>query len=153
MTIAAGVVAEQLNQEQDAWKAQHAEAMECRDFEDLLRRGLTFYQMIRFTDKAWSRKVQDGRLPFKKGKLREIHQLYEWWSKPCDSVMSRLQEMEKGFRIDGAEEFREACRFVRSILGFRVEEVAESMAQAAKGETVPLNVGPSAKARCAVRQQ
>ena len=147
MTIAGGVVLEQLNQEQEAWKSQHGEAMECRDFEDLLRRGLTYYNMIRFADEAWSRKVQGGRLPFKKAKLTEIHRLYEWWFKPCDAIMSRLQKMEKGFRIDGAEEFRDACRFVRSILGFKVDEVAESMMQVAKGEMVPLNVGASAKAK------
>ena len=72
-------VAEQLEEEKEGWKSDHDAAMECRDLEDLLRRGIGLFYWLRLADESWSKKVQGGTVPFDAARAKSIYKQYKWW--------------------------------------------------------------------------
>lgn len=129
---------EELAGEREAWKSDHDAAMDCRDLEDLVRRGLGFYYMIRISDESWSRKVQSGQVGFDPDRARKIHAAYKWWLEPCADLIAAIQEVEASYTVDGAEEFRKCVRRARMIVRLDVESLVESMKQLQDGDVQPL---------------
>jgi hypothetical protein len=129
-------VAEQFEQDKEAWKADHDEAMECYKLQDRLRAGLRFFNFIRYSDESWSRRVQLGETTFDEKSIRAIHDLYQLWLLPVDSVRAAIQHFEdQGFKVSGANEFREAIETVRSVTHWTADEIIRATGQIQRGET------------------
>jgi hypothetical protein len=77
---------------QESWKAGQEDAMGCRNVEETVRRGIGYFYMIRFADESWSKKVQSGAVKFDPAQARAIRQRYQSWLKPCDQVLSVLEQ-------------------------------------------------------------
>lgn len=126
-------------EEQEAWKADESLKL-CWRLEDLLRIGMRRYRNIRELDDAWSRKVQEGLLPFDAGKVRFFRKEYQKWFAPCDKVLKLIEAFEKDYAVvEGADEFRRARILVQHILATPLERVIESMEQIERGEYHILN--------------
>ena len=50
----------QLEAYEESWKKDHAEAMECRDWEDAIAIGVNIFHMIQERDEAWREQVFRG---------------------------------------------------------------------------------------------
>jgi hypothetical protein len=130
---------DELNDEREAWKADHDAAMLCFDLEDTVLRGVTLFYMVRRADESWTKKVQAGSVAFDIAKAREIHEKYKWWLAPCDNVLDALTRAERSIRtIDNAEVFRQCVRYARRAVLINIEGLAEAAAQIARGEVEPI---------------
>lgn len=130
--------AEQIEDQREAWKADHEEAMECRDLEDLIRRGLGLFHVVRLADESWSRKVQSGAAKFNPKFARDINSAYKWWLEPCDEVLAEIQRVERSFPVEGAGEFLRCYRLAKNLASIDADELVESMAQIERGEAEEL---------------
>jgi hypothetical protein len=130
MSNATKFLLQQFEEDQEAWKPHHQEAMECYVVEDQLHRGLRSFRVIRDADDIWSRKVQSGAVPFDPAHARLIRRWYEWWIRPCDGMLAQIDKQEEaGFVLEGVEELRKARAFVRSVLRVPVEDIIEGMSE------------------------
>jgi hypothetical protein len=121
---------EQFQEDQEAWKPDHVQAMECYEIQDKLRPGLRTFRMIRDADDIWSRKVQSGAVPFDPGRARLIRSMYEWWIRPCDGLLSQIEKLEKAdFVVEGAEELRKARQFARAVLRMPIDDIIHGMSE------------------------
>jgi hypothetical protein len=130
--------AEHLEDQREAWKADHDKAMECRDLEDLIRRGLGLFHIIRLADESWSRKVQAGTQKFNADAARGINAAYKWWLEPCDDVLKAIRQMELSLPVEGAGEFLRCYRLAKNLAGIAVDDLIESVEQVTRGEAVEL---------------
>lgn len=126
---------EELTEDRDeAWKPEHNAAMNCRDLEDTLQRGLGWFYIIRLGDESWSKKVQSGETAFDADRVASIRSAYEWWLKPCDQILQRIQEVEREYEVVNAAEFRRAFLRARRLVSFNLAELLESASQWTRGE-------------------
>ncbi len=87
------------------------------DFELLLRFGISLFETINFIDETWQLKVATEELDHSDESQNDIVQLYEWWLRPCNSLLAELKRFEdKDFVVTHAEAFRSAYREVYGIL-------------------------------------
>lgn len=119
------------SEDAEAWKVDHDSAMVCRDLEAHVRVGLRAYRAIRDYDDAWSRKVQQGTVPFDAENAKGIDAAYRWWLQPCDSTFKAIALMEQYAEVEGADELRKAHRTVLRILRTPVEEIISAMEEIA----------------------
>lgn len=92
------------------WKVDHHFATECLDLELLLQHGISVYQAINFLDNAMREFVLTGKTEYSAENETAIADLYEWWFRPCDRILKKIDEFEaRDFRVEYAEEFRGAC--------------------------------------------
>jgi len=101
---------------EEHWKQDHQEAMRCFDFEEVLAFGLSLYDYLNRIDEAWRAKVHRQLISYDAEFDRLIEELYRLWLKPCDRILNRLTSFEKHFEVEGAKEFRAACREVKGLL-------------------------------------
>lgn len=125
----------------EQWKADHDEAMACRELEAKLQTGLGYFWAIRLADMNWSRQVQTGHVGFDLATAREIYDLYRWWLEPCDGVLNNLDETGRDFNVEHAEEFRGCVREARRFAAIDPEAVAAGMADVVAGRLVRLAEG------------
>ena len=119
----------------EAWKPNHALAMECFALEEVLQKGMAMFRRIRDEDQAWTRRVQSGAVAFDPEVARYFRDRYEHWFQPCDWALGCIQHYEKEYRIiSGSEDFKLARRLVKSILSTPIDRVVESMEQIARRE-------------------
>jgi hypothetical protein len=127
----------ELEDQKSEWKlmADHEAAMECRDLEDKLRRGIGLFSMIRLSDESWSKKVQDGSAKFSPPIALSINAAYKWWLTPCEEILSQVEKTQRQFKVDNAEHFGDCVRLAKKLAAIDVEGVIESIEQAQKGQT------------------
>jgi hypothetical protein len=123
----------------DEIMARHAEAMECRDCEDLLEHGLNAFQWLRRAEEVLRQTARAGicKTPEDNQSIRDGHEalngLFSEWLRPCQHTEERIAQQEKlGFTPARAEEFRSACEYVRRRV--RKVELHEELEQAFSGD-------------------
>lgn len=92
---------------------QHAEAVKCRDCEDLLDCGIEAYKWLRKADESLREAAKAG---FEVStEVREsLDLLYRTWLRPCAHAERRIREQqEAGFEISNLADFRAACEFAK----------------------------------------
>ena len=73
------------------WSPDHNfEAMQRAELESFVRLGLRQYHVLRALDEAWSEDVQSGQIFYDEAVASYIHERYEWWMKPCEKIVERL---------------------------------------------------------------
>ena len=106
-------------QEVRGWQADHISAMRCLNVEGLVRVGLSAFEFINWLDEELSLVLLRERADAATlGEMRDgINGLYQSWLVPCDRVEDAVRRCETdGYEVDGAEEFRAACREARGVL-------------------------------------
>src|SRR5437660_5766283 len=108
--------------------------------EDLVANGLDVFSIGRRVDVNWSREVESGKTKFDAGFAHEIIDFYRWWLSPVDSIIKVVADFEKkGYKFDRADELRQAIKLAKSVASLSPDHIAASLAQSAKGQTVPLS--------------
>ena len=101
----------------ESWKARHDEAIPCLDFENWLAHGVFLFERITRMDERHREITYANPDAFSDELDREIHSLYEVWSRAIPDSLDRLAELEsRGFRVDKAEEYRRCCEEAVGIL-------------------------------------
>ena len=99
--------------ERDALMEQHAQAMKCRDCEDLLDCGIEAYKWLRKADETLREAAKAG-FDVTVEVRDALDLLYRTWLGPCKHAERRIQEQqEAGFEVSNLAEFRDACEFVK----------------------------------------
>ena len=113
-----GLVERQLeayDREIEQWRQDHDAAMQCRDFELLLKLGIDVYETLGRIDTAVSAAALRGERG--EADLVAVDDLYRIWLSLAEAVERRLDEFEQaGFRVEFAETFRTARREVQGVL-------------------------------------
>jgi hypothetical protein len=112
-------ISKQLEAYDEGWMSAHAEAMNCRIFEDLLAVGISIFRAIARSNAAWRQRVSQGLEDFNASTDEERRAWFQKWLQPYEAgeVLSRLEgyEAEFGF-IEGAMEFRTCYEEAKQIL-------------------------------------
>jgi hypothetical protein len=132
---------DELGDQKESWKIDHDELKGCWELEDLLRRGIGWFHLIRMADDSWSKKVQRGSVEFDAKIARRLHGWYRWWLLPCDRVLAELEKHELKYKVEGAEQFRDCIRLANRSASIDVEHLIESVSQEKAGRAVPLTEG------------
>ncbi len=108
---------DQYNLATDSWLNDHRQAMQCLDFEEFLRFGLTFFEFINHLDESWRHRVRRKIETYSPECHDIILELYRLWMRPCDKLIQVIERFEAdGFDIEPKEVFLAACRECRGIL-------------------------------------
>ncbi len=102
---------------QDAWLADHQQAMACLDLEEKIALGSFLFELITKVDERYRLQVLQGQEEYREEFSRSVLELYRQWSSPCRKALEEIAAMENsGFVLRGAETFRSQCREVQGIL-------------------------------------
>jgi hypothetical protein len=108
----------QLEAYEESWKPDHAEAMDCRDWEDAIAVGLGVYRMVWERQDTWRDQIFRGVIPYAEEDNRE-HQarLANWLATTREVLSAILPGLEARFgRVEGAAELRRCAEAVEAVL-------------------------------------
>lgn len=130
MSLPNSLIVAYLADAEEVWKQDHQAAMQCRELETVLAKGLHIFTIIRSSDENWSKKVCGGAAVFDAHQVREIRKMYEWWLGPCDGLLDQIARMEAMlYAVEHAAEFRKSVSFARSVTQTPIEDLLEGLAQ------------------------
>ena len=93
------------------------DAMQCRNCEEHLQKGIDAYKWIRQGEDFMREADSEGILEFTKELRDAFDLLYEEWLAPCQRTEEWVTDLlNRGYRLDNLEEFRKACDEVREII-------------------------------------
>jgi hypothetical protein len=84
---------------EEAWKADHVEAMRCRDLETILAQGVMVFQFIEWSNESWRERVYRGIEPLTSEDEQAIKSAYIRWLALTDEVATELVQLEAAFGI------------------------------------------------------
>lgn len=113
----------------ESWPGrEHQEAMECRDVEEHIAKGVVAYHRIHEADAAWSKAVKLGAIDFDEADATFIGELYRNWMSVADRAIAQVERFEAmGYDVSGAVEFREARQRVLCALSIPLDRVIRSL--------------------------
>src|SRR4051812_45520923 len=89
-----GVLLDAFSDKAESWKADHAEAMRCRDLEDALVIGVALHIAISGIDINWHDAVFSGKVEYVRAEELEIENYYRDWICTAGFFASLLEQME-----------------------------------------------------------
>ncbi|MFO1019106.1 MAG: hypothetical protein U0903_00175 [Planctomycetales bacterium] len=116
LKLAEVCIHEYADESRDAWK-DHAEAMNCRDCEEFLQKGINAFKFLRYAEEVMRQADYRGIEPFT-GDLREtVGRLYRAWFGPCEMAEQWIETLGgQGYFPENLKAFREACDQVQEIV-------------------------------------
>lgn len=88
----------------------HAEAMECRDCEDFLAKGIDAFKWLRNAEDTMREADYQGVFEFSEPIQQALDALYEMWLVPCRFADTWIESIAaRGYVPDNLKKFREAC--------------------------------------------
>ena len=84
---------------EEAWKADHAEAMRCRNVETILAQGVMVFQFIEWSNESWRERVYRGIEPLTPADEQAIKSAFVRWLALTDEVTTELVQLEAAFGI------------------------------------------------------
>lgn len=109
-------IAKQLEAYGESWRLEHEEVKRCWAFEDTLAVGLSLFKLINARHRTWHHRLITGLEKYDPADEEAIKDRYRWWLRPSDQVMERLNQLERDYPVEGAQEFRRYCREAQEIL-------------------------------------
>ena len=89
---------------------RHAEAIDCRDCEDLLQLGIDAFKWLGRADRVIRSAVYRGLAEYDPSLDVALAALYAEWLKPCTFAEGWIaQQEQRGFRVDNLAEFPSSC--------------------------------------------
>jgi hypothetical protein len=122
----------------EQWQLDHLEAMVCGDAEHALRYGLTMLESVRRDNESWASAIERGTIQFSWEQAEIFADFYRSWSATSQTLVPIIEQLESiGFMVDGAEEFRTACREV-ALMSLDVDRVRDNIGalEAGRGTTL-----------------
>ena len=128
---------QEISEQAETWKADHREAMHCRDIEEAIEIGLAILNNIRRRGEHWAREVEEGRVLFSWDGSQEVAELYRWWQSRSANLLQAIEACEREhYQVEGADRFRDALRDV-SLMSLDVDRDRQSLASLATGSGIP----------------
>jgi len=104
----------QYDDEADRWQAVHQEAMECRDCEDWLRKGIEAYRWICRADHALATADQLGVREMTDVDSSAVSLLYRRWLENCEPAEHWIADLhQRGWEPENLLEFRRLSELAR----------------------------------------
>lgn len=96
--------------EDEGWMKDHQRAMECRDMEDTLKRGMKWFELfVKIDEVLRPLALRDKDVARGTAAIKIIRDLFQWWLGPCERVEKEILQLEHDkFPPDGREQFRAA---------------------------------------------
>lgn len=127
----------QLADEKETWKVEHESVMKSHDdLTALVKKGIALYAMIQLADTSWSQKVQNCQVAFNAEVAKKFHSAYQWWIKPCDQILSQLDDMERTYPVERSAEFRQICVQAQRSASVDFDALLQSMEDSRHGRVV-----------------
>ena len=125
---------DQLRAYSQSW--QEADTPDCRELENWLQIGLSYFRTIQDIDCRWSDEVQRGERTWSEGDARSLMDLYGEWLRPCDAILAAVKVVQKeGCPVEGAKLFRAASIQAKSIVSIPLDRVVSALQNPAPGRT------------------
>jgi hypothetical protein len=97
----------------ESWKADHDDAMGCRDVEEAITIWLAFLSNIRRRKSAWTIKVEKGARPYSWDDAKRFDDAFKAWLAMAEDILLEIERWErKSYRVESVKEFREAIQDV-----------------------------------------
>jgi hypothetical protein len=123
----------------EQWKIDHVEAMHCRNIEEIVRTGLSALADMRRLNEEWAKDIETGTSEFSWEEAQEFAECYRRWLGFREPLLRMIDACEaKDFSVEGADDFRVACREV-ALMCLDVERVRESIAALDAGRGIPFD--------------
>ena len=107
----------QLEAYEESWKQDHDGAMECWMLEDLALSGVSVFNLLQRSEKAWRDRVFRGALEFDEETDEKCTRLWNGWLNVTRNVLAKAAEMETIFGpIGGMTDLRQAAAEIASAL-------------------------------------
>lgn len=101
----------------EQWKANHIDAMSCRDVEDFLRLAVGAFDWIVREDENYRSDVAKGSVQYDQSVADNILELFRQWRDACTHFIRRVEECERlDFKVEYASQFRSYLREADGIL-------------------------------------
>jgi hypothetical protein len=101
----------------EKWKHDHAQAMACYGFEDVLAKGASLFSLIVGAEERWRIQVYRDETPYSDRKAAEFLDLIKAWLKPCDTLLGEPRHFEDaGFSVKHSREFRRCVGEAKGIV-------------------------------------
>jgi hypothetical protein len=110
-------VQRQLAAYEEAWRADHDEALRCRVEEDLLAVGVMLFHLLRRIEQTWRDQVFRGLREYSPEEDAAHQQHYRNWLRTSETSLSRLLPLEARFgSVANAAEFRDCVARAHALL-------------------------------------
>lgn len=94
--------------------SHHKDAMECRDCEDFLRKGIESARFLRIAENIFREADYRGISPFDDDLRRAVESLYIAWLNPSEFAEQWIDGLRgRGYVPDNLEAFRQTCDEMR----------------------------------------
>jgi hypothetical protein len=104
-------------EQSDVLMRQHAEAMECRDCEVFLQRGIDANKWLRCAEESMREADKEGIFTFSQEIQDTLDALYLAWINPCEFAERWIQSLaERGYQPENRDDFRRACEETKDLL-------------------------------------
>lgn len=95
----------------------HHDAMECRDCEDFLERGIHAFESLIRADQFFRLAVAEGSLEYDPVIEDALEKLFRVWLDPCDRAYKWVDSLhQRGLEIDNLDTFKRCETEVRAIV-------------------------------------
>lgn len=96
--------------ESDRLMQRHAEAMECRDCEEFLKKGMDAFKWLRCAEETMREADYEGLYEMTAEVRSALDRLSAAWLTPCEFAETWISSLaERGYAPDNLKEFRETC--------------------------------------------
>lgn len=117
--------------EQEAWIAEHQQAMESFVCQDFLALGIEAYRWLKQADETLRAAAQKG-IDVAEECVPALASMYRHWLRTCEHAEQQVKrQQERGFSLDNLEAFQEAGEFVRKKV--RLIEMHDTLEDAFQG--------------------
>ena len=95
----------------------HAHAMECRDCELFLQKGIDAHRWLSQAEETMRESDAEGIFSFSREMQDALGTLYQTWLGPCAFAEQWIDDLlKRNFHPDNLEDFRRVCDEVRDIV-------------------------------------
>lgn len=122
----------------EGWRADHFEAMACRELEELLSIGLGLFETIESSARRMQDEIARRHREYDEAEAQKVADEWAMWLEPCDAVEAAMRfYSSRGYTVEGADRFRACVDRVRR-QGLNVRLIDERMDMLAAGGGISL---------------
>jgi hypothetical protein len=110
-------------------RAEHREAMDCRDCETFLQLGIDAFSWLIRADRVLRTALAEGvEDAYSKEVADAFHRMCKAWLAPCEYARKWIGiQIERGYTIDNLAQFEECCEEMEAIVEFNDRDATESL--------------------------
>lgn len=107
----------QLEAYEEGWTKDHAEAMRCRDFEQLLAVGVGIFHVLVKLDVARRQRIAQGQEEYSEEDDQALQECFRRWLRMGELASPQIRHYESSFWfVDNAADFRQCLEETREIV-------------------------------------